>query len=90
MHVWEVHPMNTTATDMKNRFGEFLMQAQREPITIQKSGQTVAVLLSAEEYDRLRQMEDAVWAARADKAMANGLASDEDVAGVLRRYNDER
>ncbi len=42
-----------TATDVKNRFGEALDTAQREPVMIRKNGRNVAVLLSAEEYETL-------------------------------------
>ena len=39
-----------SATDAKNKFGEVLELARREPVRIQKNGRDVAVLLSAEEY----------------------------------------
>ncbi|GLQ53397.1 type II toxin-antitoxin system Phd/YefM family antitoxin [Devosia nitrariae] len=48
-----------TATDAKNRFGQVLEEAQREPVRIQKSGRDVAVLVSAAEYQRLRDAESA-------------------------------
>ena len=80
--------MTATSTDVKNRFGEYLLQAQREPVTVQKSGQNVAVLISAAEYDRLRALEDAVWGQKADAAMANGLATDQEVSAMLRKYNE--
>jgi prevent-host-death family protein len=48
-----------TATDAKNRFGQVLEEAQREPVRIQKSGRDVAVLLSAAEYRRLKEAESA-------------------------------
>jgi prevent-host-death family protein len=43
-----------TATDAKNKFGQVLEEAQREPVRIQKSGRDVAVLISAAEYERLK------------------------------------
>ena len=43
-----------TATDAKNRFGQLLEMAQAEPVEIQKDGRTVAVMVSADEYRRLR------------------------------------
>ena len=46
-------PPSFTATEAKNRFGELLDAARREPVHIQKSGRTVAVILSAEEYQRM-------------------------------------
>jgi len=42
------------ATEAKNRFGELLETASREPVEIAKSGRTVAVVLSAKTY---REME---------------------------------
>ncbi|KKB11488.1 hypothetical protein VE25_12340 [Devosia geojensis] len=44
-----------TATDAKNKFGQVLEEAQREPVRIQKNGRDVAVLLSAAEYERLQR-----------------------------------
>lgn len=42
-----------TATDAKNRFGELLEIARQEPVHIQKNGRDVAVMVSAEDYQRL-------------------------------------
>lgn len=42
-----------SATDAKNRFGEVLELARKEPVRIQKNGRDVAVMLSAEDYRRL-------------------------------------
>ena len=42
-----------TATDAKNKFGQVLDEAQREPVRIQKNGRDIAVVLSAAEYERL-------------------------------------
>lgn len=44
------------AREAKTRFGELLDTAQREPVTIEKHGRRVAVVLSATEYDALVQM----------------------------------
>ena len=59
----------------KNRFGEMLDTAQREPVIIQKHGRTVAVLLSGrdyEEYQRLVGLDDAWWGERAMKVIKRG------------------
>jgi prevent-host-death family protein len=40
------------ATDAKNRFGELLEDAIREPVVIQKNGRDVAVLVSKAEFDK--------------------------------------
>lgn len=44
------------ALEAKNRFGELLDAAQREPVTIEKHGRAVAVMLSAEEYKELEAL----------------------------------
>lgn len=46
-------PLSVTATDAKNRFGELLEMARKEPVHVQKNGRTVGVLVSREEYQRL-------------------------------------
>jgi prevent-host-death family protein len=42
-----------TATDAKNKFGQMLEMAQKEPVRIQKNGRDVAVLISPEQYSAL-------------------------------------
>jgi prevent-host-death family protein len=42
------------AKDAKNRFGELIDTAQREPVTIEKHGRAVAVVMSMEEYNQLK------------------------------------
>lgn len=39
------------ATDAKNRFGELLDSARSNPVTIEKNGRAVAVLVSAERFE---------------------------------------
>lgn len=43
-----------TASGAKNHFGRLLDTAQREPVTIEKMGRPVAVLLSKHRYDLLQ------------------------------------
>ena len=45
--------MNLTATEAKNRLGQVLEQAQREPVFIEKSGRRHSVVLSVELYELL-------------------------------------
>ena len=45
--------MEVTATEAKNRLGQMLEHAQREPVIIEKSGRRHSVLLSAAAYDAL-------------------------------------
>jgi len=43
-----------TAKDAKNGFGRLIDIARAEPVTIEKHGRPVVVVLSVEEYERLR------------------------------------
>jgi len=45
--------MNVTATEAKNRLGQVLEQAQRQPVFIEKGGRRHSVVLSVEQYDAL-------------------------------------
>lgn len=42
-----------SAKDAKNAFGSLLDTARAEPVTIEKHGRPVVVVLSVEEYERL-------------------------------------
>ena len=44
------------ALKAKNRFGELLDTAQREPVTIEKHGRPVVVVVSAEDYKELEAL----------------------------------
>ncbi len=45
--------MEVTATEVKNRLGQMLDHAQREPVVIEKQGRRHSVLMSAAHYDAL-------------------------------------
>ena len=45
--------MEVTATEAKNRFGQMLDEAQRQPVFIGKSGRRRGVLLSSAHYHAL-------------------------------------
>jgi prevent-host-death family protein len=52
------------ASDFQKRVGEFSDIARREPVTVTRHGRPSVVLLSAEDYARLKQIEE-----RATKAI---------------------
>ena len=52
---------------LKHQFGEFLDIARDEPVGIRKSGKLTAVMLSADEYEHLQRLEDAVAGSHATK-----------------------
>ena len=43
-----------TAKDAKNRFGELIDTVQREPVSIEKHGRPVAVVLSEVAYEKMK------------------------------------
>jgi prevent-host-death family protein len=46
-----------SASDFQRRIGEFSDVARREPVTVTRHGRPSLVLLSAEDYERLKQIE---------------------------------
>jgi prevent-host-death family protein len=63
---------SATATDMKNKFGEYLEHARTEAVEVRKTGRPVAVLLAWDEYERLMALDDAWWAEQAREAERKG------------------
>jgi prevent-host-death family protein len=46
------------ASEFQRRVGEFSDIARREPVTVTRHGRASLVLLSAEDYERLKQIEE--------------------------------
>ncbi len=65
------------ARDAKNRFGRLLDAAQRAPVRVTKNGRAITVMMSVEQYERLRGVAwdrlSTTMDAMADEAEANGL-----------------
>jgi len=79
--------MKATATEVKNKFGEFSDIARNEPVIVEKMGRKAIVLVAFEEYERLTQIEDAYWAEKAARAEADGyVGSEESMAFISKRY----
>jgi len=74
-----------SATEIKNRLGQYLGRVAVEPVAIEKNGRPVAVLLSFEEYEVLQRSDDAFWGEAARAAEAEGFLS---VESSLRRLRD--
>ena len=76
-----------TALEAKNRFGELLDKAQREPVTVTKQGRPSVVVMSTidyEKYDRLlRQEVIQQMKALQDEAAKNGM-TEEILADLLK------
>ncbi|MFM7474979.1 MAG: type II toxin-antitoxin system Phd/YefM family antitoxin [Microcystis aeruginosa] len=61
------------ASEAKNRFGEMLDLARREPVQIAKKGRGVAVVLSIEEFERFSDLENQLLALKAENAHQEGF-----------------
>ncbi|MGL5836009.1 MAG: type II toxin-antitoxin system Phd/YefM family antitoxin [Waterburya sp.] len=61
------------ASEAKNRFGEMLDLARREPVQIAKKGRGVVVVLSIEEFERFSELENELLALKAEKAKQEGF-----------------
>lgn len=76
-----------SATDAKQRFAALLDAAQREPIVIRRQNRDVAVVISAEEYERIRGANaaelDRLCQRVSEQAAARGL-TDEVLADLLK------
>lgn len=79
-----------TAKDAKNNFGNLIDQARHEPVTITRHGREVAVVVAAEDYQRM--LSASIW----DKLLniqkhfpTEELIREHQEAGVPMYYGDE-
>ncbi len=75
--------MNVTATELKNRLGQYLEAAQLEPVIVEKSGRESNVVLSKRRYDELVELEEKLWDMKAQEAVKEGFMSDEQTRQLL-------
>jgi antitoxin Phd len=64
--------MQITATELKNRLGQYLDAAETSPVIVEKSGRIKSVLISNAMYEKFLAYEDAYWASKANVAEEGG------------------
>ena len=65
---------HVSATEAKQRFAAVLDAAQREPVVIRRQKRDVAVVLSPQEYDRLRALNTAEFQRFCDRVAEDAAA----------------
>jgi antitoxin Phd len=65
---------SVSATDAKQRLAALLDAAQREPVVIRRQNRDVAVIMSAEEYERIRGINNAELKRLCDRVSAQAVA----------------
>ena len=79
-----------TATDAKNRFGQIMDAALREPVIIQRSGRNAVVMLAYEDYEEMVATIDKIWGERAKKAAKKGYLSPKASEALIKRLLNEK
>lgn len=78
-----------SATEAKNRFGQVIDAALREPVVIRRSGRKAIVMLAYEDYQELVHLADKLWGERAQKAKGKGFVGSKKSERLLNKLLDE-
>ncbi len=64
--------MHISSTNLKNKLGQYLEAAIKEPVIVEKSGRPTSVVISYDEYQRFLALEDKLWVTEALEAEKEG------------------
>ncbi len=81
-----------TAREAKLHFGQLLQKSQHEPVEITKNGHPFSVMISKEQYQLFKaieeKLEDDYWLAEAEKHVHDERIGVEASMEFLRKYKD--
>jgi prevent-host-death family protein len=69
--------LKVTEQDIAQELNQYLNQALKQPVVIEKAGQEALVVLSMVEYERLQEIDDEFWRANARRANVEGYLDHE-------------
>lgn len=72
-----------SAKEAKIHFGQLLDMAQRQPVTIEKKGRPVAIVLSLQDFSRYEELEDELLALKAIQAEKEGFLDQKESSDFL-------
>ena len=73
-----------SATEAKQSLGEIMTSiGNEEPVTIQKQGKDFAVVLTTQQYQQLKRLEDILYGKAAELAIQEGVLSADESRKVL-------
>lgn len=79
-----------SAKEAKTHFGILLNMAQRHPITVEKNGRPIVVVLSLQDFSHYEQLEDELLALKAMQAEKEGWLSQNESANFLTQLGSAR
>jgi prevent-host-death family protein len=79
-----------SAKEAKTHFGMLLDMAQRQPVTVEKNGRPVAVVLSLHDYSQFEKMEDELLALKAGQAAKSGWVNKKKSAEFLAKLDNRK
>ena len=81
--------LKVSTLEIQQNLEEYLKGSLPEPILIERSDGSSAVMLSVAEYERLQALDDAYWGEKARQAIAQGYADAvESERTLAERFNE--
>jgi prevent-host-death family protein len=82
--------MQVSITEMHNRLSHWLKEVPGQPVTITRRGKPVGVLVSPEEYERLRQVQAYLEMLRLSHSLQNSDATADELIQASRQELEAR